>query len=389
MKKVFVIIAAFALLLAGCKEDGYKVTGTVTGLPDGTVLQLTPMGHSQEPAIAETSVKNGKFTFEGKVEQPLCVRLSVKDSYGAETFMLYNSPITIVAEIEAAEPAQDGTPIYEFKSFKVSGSELNKKLEAYKAQRDHLDELYQEKSEKHQATWEAYHAVRATKDAAKIKEFEASDAYKQANDAVNEFFQTVEETYTQIIEDNKDSWWGPMMAIYLYDYFTEENIEMFNSFSKEAQESYYGKKMKAELPGAAIGTIAESFTVKDEAGKEISLAELSKGKKYVLIDFWASWCNPCRQEIPNVKKQYAAYKDKGFEVVSISIDKKEDAWKKAVTDEQLAWPNFLDRTGVADLYGVSAIPAMFLIDASTREILACDNFARGEALAAKLAELLP
>ena len=117
----------------------------------------------------------------------------------------------------------------------------------------------------------------------------------------------------------------------------------------------------------------------------VLLRKIGKGRtKYILIDFWASWCAPCRKEIPNIKKQYAKYADKGFEVISISIDKKKADWEKALKEEQLKWPNFLDETGVAQLYKVRAVPTMYLIDAEGRMV--GENM-RGEALAAKLAEL--
>ena len=107
----------------------------------------------------------------------------------------------------------------------------------------------------------------------------------------------------------------------------------------------------------------------------------------MLVDFWASWCGPCRREIPNVKRQYELYKDKGFEVISISIDKNETAWKKAVEEEKLLWPNFIDKTNVAKTYSVRSVPSMFLIDTATMDIIASGEAARGENLAKKLAEL--
>ena len=107
----------------------------------------------------------------------------------------------------------------------------------------------------------------------------------------------------------------------------------------------------------------------------------------MLVDFWASWCGPCRREIPNVKRQYELYKDKGFEVISISIDKSEAAWRKAVEEEKLQWPNFIDKTNVAKTYSVRSIPSMFLIDTATMDIIASGEAARGEQLAKKLAEL--
>ena len=133
-----------------------------------------------------------------------------------------------------------------------------------------------------------------------------------------------------------------------------------------------------------IGEKVPDFTVKDASGKEYSLAQLSEGKKYILIDFWASWCAPCRREIPNLKNLYAKYGSKGFQIISISRDKNAEDWKKAIEDEQLTWPNFLDESDIAKLYKVRAIPTMYLVDADGR--IVAENV-RGEALAEKVAEL--
>ena len=114
-------------------------------------------------------------------------------------------------------------------------------------------------------------------------------------------------------------------------------------------------------------------------------AILVERKKYLLIDFWASWCNPCRKEIPNLKKLYAQYSEKGFEIVSISIDKKKEEWEKALKEEQLAWPNFLDETGVASLYKVRLVPTTYLID--SEGVMIGENIL-GEELTNRLKELL-
>lgn len=119
-------------------------------------------------------------------------------------------------------------------------------------------------------------------------------------------------------------------------------------------------------------------------GEQTSLKELSANKKYILIDFWASWCKPCRKEIPNLKKLYELYAAKGFQIISISIDKKEKEWQKALDEEQLSWPNFLDNGEVASLYKVKFIPTMYLID--EQGTIVCDNL-KGEELSNKLAEL--
>ena len=111
---------------------------------------------------------------------------------------------------------------------------------------------------------------------------------------------------------------------------------------------------------------------------------MCEGKQYILIDFWASWCAPCRKEIPTLKRLYAEYAEKGFEIVSISIDKKEADWSKALEDEQMPWINYMDNNGIAKLYKVKSVPTMYLIDQNG--VLIAENL-RGEALVEKMAEI--
>ena len=136
----------------------------------------------------------------------------------------------------------------------------------------------------------------------------------------------------------------------------------------------------------AIGASAPVFTQKDVNGKPISLADL-KGKT-VLVEFWASWCGPCRAENPNLVKLYNQYKDKGFEILAVSLDSDKAAWEKAIKADGLPWLHVSDLKGwnnaVGRLYGVRAVPASVLVDKDGKVI---GNELRGESLKAKLAEL--
>ena len=391
MKKIL-FACLLCMLVCSCKSNQYKVEGNVEGLDDGTVVQLVPMSHDNETPIAEATVNGGKFTFVGEVGDslpfPICVNLMVKDSWEAETFMLEKGNITIDGKATKGEPDENGVCAYKWE-VKVNGSPLTDKLNGYKERRNELDKIFSDNHEKYAQILQQVSDARMAKDKAKEQQIMETEEYKEFDKAEKDFFAKVQDTYKGIVDENKASYWGPMMAIYLWSYFTAADKPMYESLSPEAQQSWYGKKMIDEImPAGDTGDAAKDFTVKGDDGKELKLADLAKGKKVLLIDFWASWCGPCRKEIPNVKKQYELYKDKGFEVVSISIDQNEAAWRKALEQEQLQWPNFLDRMGAADLYKVRSIPAMFLLNAEDLTVIESGENARGEALAQKLAELL-
>ena len=165
--------------------------------------------------------------------------------------------------------------------------------------------------------------------------------------------------------------------------------QVFKTFSPAIQATDNGKTIKEFIDAhyrLKIGAPAPVFTQVNPAGKRLSLADY-KGK-IVLVDFWASWCSPCRQEIPNLLSQYKMYKDKGFEILSVSLDSSRDKWLKALQQEGMTWPQVSDLNGnnnsVARLYGVSAIPATFLVDRDGKLI---STNLRGEDLNHKLAEL--
>ena len=142
-----------------------------------------------------------------------------------------------------------------------------------------------------------------------------------------------------------------------------------------------------QTPVIELNAMAPNFTAKNEKGKDISLSDF-RGK-YVLVDFWASWCGPCRRENPAVVAAYKAFKNKNFTILGVSLDKEQAAWEKAIKDDNLDWTQVSDLKGwnsaPAALYGVRSIPSNFLIDPEGR-IIAMNL--RGESLEKKLSEVL-
>ncbi|MBE9601614.1 peroxiredoxin [Pedobacter sp. MC2016-24] len=169
--------------------------------------------------------------------------------------------------------------------------------------------------------------------------------------------------------------------------------KLYNKLDKQIQQTPGGVKTKTTLDkfdAVSIGRLAPTFSAPDTSGKSISLADY-KGK-YVLLDFWASWCGPCREENPTVVKAWSKYKNRGFDVLSVSLDQvgKRDAWLKAIHEDQLTWQHvsnlkFWD-DDVARLYMIRSIPQNFLIDPKGK-IVAVNL--RGEELLKKLAAVFP
>lgn len=150
--------------------------------------------------------------------------------------------------------------------------------------------------------------------------------------------------------------------------FYDTFVEVFQNFSPEVKNSEKGKEMLERLKyfkQSKVGSIAPAFTLKDNNGQMVSLSDF-KGKNYILIDFWASWCAPCLEELPYIKELYKKYHQQGFEIISVTQDKEADLWKKAISKEKIeAWKHLSvteNKTTIINDYFVFGIPHKVLID---------------------------
>lgn len=341
----------------------YTLTGEFKDLADGTKIELVPAGtHKNEKPIAETVVKNGKFVFTGSVASPriFAVKIAGED-FSRFRVMVENADIHVTGKV--VEKEISGAKSHQFNDLKVTGSKSHEEFLKKTSLRDRLTVLYDAYHNNNKEVLDQLTAARQKKDTTLQKQIAASDAYKKFAKEEGEFFKTVGDSINALILANKDTWWGPFLLLDQMSYFTPEQKATYEQFSKEAKESYYGKVVYADLfPPSYIGRNAPSLAFVDSLQKPVSFASIAKGKKYVVIDFWASWCNPCRKAIPALKTFYSEASSKGVEIISVSIDKKDADWVKANNQEAFPWYSFLDRKGVADAYNVKAIPAMFLLD---------------------------
>ncbi len=196
----------------------------------------------------------------------------------------------------------------------------------------------------------------------------------------------------EFIVNNPSSYVTPSILRSLsYEMEASEIEAVINSMDTSVARIPMVRELKARVEAmkkVAIGQKAPDFTLNDVNGNPVSLSS-KIGSKLLLVDFWAAWCGPCRQENPNIVKTYNEFKNRGFDIFAVSLDQSRDDWVKAIADDKLTWTHVSDlqfwNSAAAQLYAVSSIPANFLLD-ETGTIIARNL--RGNDLRNKVSELL-
>lgn len=395
MKKAFRILFTATTIISllsacgGSNTDSYTVDVNFPGLTDSTKLVISPVTHMRNAEnLGEAYLVNGKAQFTGTMDAPAGAFLSVENSGGHVPFILDKGKITISGTVTGEPSERDSTYIiYDYSKVTVAGSEETPRFQHIFTAKDSMFRATEEARTKYRPIMEKYGKARFEKDKALMAEIEASDDFKAYTKAEEENFKAMEEMIHNLINEGKDSYWGPMTMLAAYWYFVPDMRPLYENFSDEAKATPYGQEVKKELyPVGRPGDKLENFESVTSSGDSVSMETVVAGNKYTLIDFWASWCGPCRREIPNLKKIYDMHKNNGFDILSVSIDQEDDAWRKALTEENLPWINCRDTEGdIATAYGVKSIPMLVVVDNEGRLVI--ENL-RGEELENKLTELL-
>lgn len=361
MTKIFsFLLLASAFLISSCeKGTGFTIDGEIKGLTDKEVYLIR---QTDDDMILDTiEVVNGVFSFKGDIPQPELYMLSLPSVERPIPIFIEPGKIKITGDI--AKP----------KEFVVKAGELHQRLDDYNKSMQPLIDLYMAVNSEYQVGMQTGDSVMA-----KNAMFRVDTLIKTYNKNTADFVtkKPVDLVTAYLISTNMLN--NPDIPI----------IEgIISKFPEDVKTSKYGVKIINAIALAkktAIGVEAPGFTMKDLSGKEVSLASF-KGK-YILVDFWASWCGPCRRENPRMVEIYNQFKGANFEMLGVSVDQQMDEWKKAVELDKLSWPQVVDVQDVSGKdYGVTSIPSNVLLDPQGK-IIARNLF--GTDLEAKLAEVL-
>jgi thiol-disulfide isomerase/thioredoxin len=325
MKK---ILLGFALFFGIAQSQAQENSLQLKGTVADTVTQyvyLQKFHNKMFTTIDSVKVKDGNFSFKTKVITPELYGLSVNTANIPLYVFLEKGPINVKL-----------SPKKNYSASVVEGSESQHLFETYKKTKD-----------------------------VEISKF------------ITEHPKSIVSSYV-------------LYRNWSYRLSPEDITKNIALLDKSQQNTTYVKELKelvTVLNGLAVGKKAPDFTAPDPDGKPVRFSENLKG--YTLVDFWASWCGPCRKENPNIVAAYKEYHDKGFNIIGISLDKKKENWLKGIQDDNLAWVHVSELTywnsTIAKLYGVRAIPGNYLVDSNG--IIVARNL-RGEDLHAALKTLL-
>ena len=371
MKKISFLSLLSVVVLMSCNNNkdqdaGYTVKGTIKGVSDGSIKLVSyDVDDRTTATIDSVPVKNGAFEIKGKTASPQMVKVMVEPGNWSFEMFLENAPLTVTADTTGSEyydytmyGSDKGAII---KNFSESGSK------AYDDWKKYQDDPGQKKYEPVFA--ELSKKIQATKDV------DEQYRYRDQMDSVAKLLNKWKTDYIRdYITNNPTSATGAYMLRDLYNWYSDLPFDDMQSMTAKldgaAKESKYYKSLEnilAKRKAVMPGSVAPDFTLMKRDSSTFTLS--STRGKYMMIDFWASWCHPCREAIPHWKQVYAKYHDKGFDIVSVSDDSRWSDWFKAMDQEKMPWIQVCDEfplknmpARVGSLYMTTYIPFYVLLD---------------------------
>lgn len=325
MKKIAILLAVAAL--CGCQGPTYSISGRFA--PGDTLRLQSP--YQNDSVLALTVVRaDSTFRIRGRIDQPLVADLVAKGRR-------IGAPILLEAADIRLEPTGD------VRGYRYTGTPLNEAFNAMNAAQVELGNVIQ--------------ALENEPD---------SPERTRTLDSLGRIYRQIP---GNALEANRDNLLGAFLYSRRADADPARARERLAQFPAELQHNPVLESVRRQIEATERSSVGQPFTnltLKNAAGESVPLSSLTGPGRWVLLDFWATWCGPCCREIPHLKEAYEAFKRRGFEIYAVSIDHDEARWRQFVAENDLPWTNVLAPGGgkqspAAELYGIRYIPSNFLI----------------------------
>lgn len=348
MKKVFALFCAMLLTSMAFAQKPVTVKGTVKDM-DGRSMSLFYSGlpsSSRIPENGSAKIENGAYKIVVDADEMMIYHLECRNF----TANFVASPGDVIVF--------DGPKL-------VKGSAQQELLE------NTTTKMWRDYNAGRVKAWNNHKATMDEVNAHPEKEFELKSApdYIAYADEIGAWQEEHGKAVRQLMRDNKDNIFGIACFAYHAGFMTPTQ-DMYDELTDDVKKSAYGQALKETIEKSWVGKEMTDFTLSDAKGKKHSMKKLLKGKDYLMIDFWASWCKPCRKGLPFMKDYAKKYKKNKLAMLNVSIDKKKEDWLKANKEENLPWTSLWDDQGVAAGFGVRAIPSVWLLDKTGKVIFA-------------------
>ncbi|AYD47462.1 MAG TPA: TlpA disulfide reductase family protein [Arachidicoccus soli] len=373
MKKNLFWLLNISLLLFACnnskKQNGYTITGILKGIDSGMVKISTSNEADRTSKVIDSAIiKNSQFELKGKIDNPQMVNVSITPGNWSFNIFLEDTILQVTADTI-------GSQHYDYTSY---GGSVGAILKTYteSGSRNYDDWMqYQNDPGQHQYDTIITNLYKKAEAEAKKNNLDQEYVYRDQADSVRSLLQKWQKSKIEsYVDQHPASVAGVYMFNQLYIFSQDMSVEalknMLNKYTDQAKTSVYYKYLSNELAkkeAVAVGSVAPDFTLMRRDSSKFTLS--STRGKYMMIDFWASWCHPCRQAIPHWKEVYQKYHDKGFDMVSVSDDSRWSDWERAMDQEKMPWTQVCDEfpvknmpARVGSLYMTTYIPFYVLLD---------------------------